>query len=618
MTKLTSLTPNKYNVSNYGSKQIELKETLGKSKETLEKSKETLEKSKQAVNESVSGNSAVLTATSGMNDKKSMYQTLSLVPVVYYTDRFLNTKMAGDEAQSLLGKTASLGDKISSALNLDKIISKFNGKKVSNFIKNNSFTKYFTEEFKAIPKSSMAKRQTLGEEYTSKLFTGLKDAITKPNGLYEVLTAKNSPLKEETVRILEQIKENEKLTTMPLKELCNASDDLIKNGLDTIKPGSLTSAPVRLSELRNKAKAANLETGKSVFGKVLTKANLKTKDVITYGGGLLSAYFLASAIINAAKATKEAPEGEKTSTLMHVLSEQYLGMLLFQPSINILYKAGGNKYRGMSIEGRNALADLVKNANIKGDLTKEGLKVVNLQKKLLLKGVDKDKASQLAGKGLKEAKNLYENLKKDGTKLKLWEKVLKGLGTVLDTGLDTVKLKKGPTLKGFLGGFGRFALIMFVIQPVIQKPMTKLCHKIFGEPKAYLSKQNEGKDKETKNSSTPSTPDNQIRNTSSTNLLNIYGNKTANQIPDNTNDLLGQKTKDGNGTNIATGENESDIAALNLFNKDKKQEEEKEERYIPSTEVHYDNTDQEALIEAQLKEIRKKAYSAQKNIEKYL
>lgn len=616
MTNISNINSNKYNLSNSGAKQVEIKETLAKSKETLEKSKETLEKSKQAVNESVSGNSAVLTATSGMNDKKSMYQTLSLVPVVYYADRFVNAKMAGDEAKSLLGKTASLGDKISSALNLDKIINKFNGKKVSNFIKNNNFTKYFTEEFKAIPKSSMAKRQTLGEEYTSKLFTGLKDAITKPNGLYEALTAKDSPLKEETVRILEQIKGNEKLTTMPLQELCNASDDLIKNGIDTIKPGSLTSAPVRLSELRNKAKAANLETGKSVFGKVLTKANLKAKDVITYGGGLLSAYFLASAIINAAKATKEAPEGEKTSTLMHVLSEQYLGMLLFQPSINILYKAGGNKYRGMSIEGRNALADLVKNANINGDLTKEGLKVVNFQKKLLLKGVDKDKASQLAGKGLKEAKNLYKNLKKDGTKLKLWEKVLKGLGTVLDTGLDTVKLKKGPTVKGFLGGFGRFALIMFVIQPVIQKPITKLCHKIFGEPKVYLSKQNEGKDKNSKNTKSATVAGTQIPNTSSTNLLNIYGNKNANQIPDNTNDLIGQETQSSANENVATGEN--DIAALNLFNKDKKTEDDKEERYIPSTEVHYDNTDQEAIIEAQLKEIRKKAYSAQKNIEKYL
>ncbi len=617
MTKISNINSNKYNLSNYGAKQVELKETLAKSKETLEKSKETLEKSKQAVNESVSGNSAVLTATSGMNDKKSMYQTLSLVPVVYYADRFVNVKMAGNEATALLGKTANLGDKISSALKLDKFIEKIDGKKVSNFIKNNSFTKYFTEEFKAIPKSSMAKRQTLGEEYTTKLFTGLKDAITKQNGLYEVATAKDSPLKEETVKLLQKIKENEKLTTLPLKELCNASDDLIKNGIDTIKPGSLTSAPVRLSELRNKANAANLQTGKSAFGKLLAKANLKAKDTITYGGGLMSAYFLASAIINAVKATKEAPEGEKTSTLMHVLSEQYLGILLFQPSINILYKAGGNKYRGMSIEGRNALADLVKNANIKGDLTKEGLKVVNLQKKLLLKGVDKDKASQLAGKGLKEAKNLYKNLKKDGTKLKLWEKVLKGLGTVLDTGLDTVKLKKGPTVKGFLGGFGRFALIMFVIQPIIQKPITKLCHKIFGEPKAYLSKQNEGKDKGSKNTKSASVAGSQIPNTSSTNLLNIYGNKNANQIPDNTQDLMGQKTQNPTNANVATGENENDIAALNLFNKDKKTED-KEERYIPSTEVHYDNTDQEAIIEAQLKEIRKKAYSAQKNIEKYL
>ena len=68
------------------------------------------------------------------------------------------------------------------------------------------------------------------------------------------------------------------------------------------------------------------------------------------------------------------------------------------------------------------------------------------------------------------------------------------MGKILDTGLDTVK---SPTIagklknkaKGFAGGFGRLILIMFVLSSALQKPITKLCHKLFGEPKSYIAKQ---------------------------------------------------------------------------------------------------------------------------------
>ena len=109
---------------------------------------------------------------------------------------------------------------------------------------------------------------------------------------------------------------------------------------------------------------------------------------------------------------------------MHVLSENYIGFALLQPCTKLLYKIGGNKYRGMDLAGRNALKDLVATANSNPNLTKEGLKIANIQKKLLLKGVDPSKVSDIAGMGLKEAKEAAKNLGKQGSKISLWEKPL--------------------------------------------------------------------------------------------------------------------------------------------------------------------------------------------------
>ena len=406
-------------------------------------------------------------------------------------------------------------------------------------------------------------------------------------------------------------------------QILDAVDDLVANGIP--------AGGKDLSIARNKASAAASKIGSTTLGKMFSKGVVKTKDVATYGGGLISLFFMASSIMNAVKATKEAPKGEKKATFMHVLSEQYLGMILFQPSINLVYKAAGNKYRGMTEGGRKALADLIAKTNVDETLTKEGLKVAQMQKKLLLKGVDESKVAELAGKGLKEAKQIAKSLKKDGAKLKFWEKPLKAMGNILGLGLDKMKTPKflniagkkikipQPTLKGFVGGLGRLLLIMMVVQPLIQKPMTKLCHKIFGEPKAYLAKQN-ASNNDGKNPNEDSKEVEPIQQPSQTTSLPSFDPSTSSDT-----NLLKKWTKQAEpqqtvaSTTIQSAESQpikpqnsqEEIASLGIFDKNK------QKRYIPSIEP-YVPEDNSKELNAQVNEILKRTDKVIMNTKKHL
>jgi hypothetical protein len=516
MTNIINPNDKRYMVPNSGLKQADLQGSL--------------QKSKQAVTENVSDNSIAKTMR-GDSDPATRNTKLALVPILYAGDMFINKTMGGEKG--LLGHAADLGDKISHALHLDGLLSQGTGTKISDFLKNNRFTKYFTSDFKAIPKSSMAKGQKMAEKYTGELKEALS-SLANIDGLTDALANNTTPLKDQTINVLTALKDGSTATGVSPQNMLDAVDDLIAAGADKLPQKGLLSKPTVLSEVRNKFKAASMQTGKTGLGKLFAKGTLKTKDVLTYGGGLLSMFFLAGALVNAVKATKEAPEGEKKSTFMHVLSEQFMGMILFQPSINLLYKIGGNKYRGMTKEGRQALANLVSTSNSQV-LSKDAMKIANIQKKLLIKGVDNNKVANLAGKSLKEVKTAAKSLGKEGAKLKFWEKPLKFMGRILSAGLDKIKkpwIVKGkkiphPTLKGFAGGALRFALIMFVIQPLLQKPLTNLSHKLFGEPKAYLAKQKQ--QSEDKNSKEPNINEMINENPQSTNVLQMWNEKQKHQ-----------------------------------------------------------------------------------------
>lgn len=590
----------------------------------------TLAKSKQVVSDNFESNSAVKTISSTADDG-GFAKAAPLVPVLYVVDKFLDGLMAGDTSKNILGKFAKVGDKISDGLHLERFLSEDKINSAKKKIAENRFTKYFTNTYKANPICSMAKSTTFAESMSSKLDEQAKKVLSQlteikstPEGLNELLS---TGVSEKTKQFIKDIAPDKSFST---KQILDVVDDFAANGTPI--------AGKDFSIVRNKAAAATSKIGNTTLGKLLSKGVVKTKDVATYGGGLLSMFFMASGIYNSIKAAKEAPEGEKKATFMHVLSEQYLGMILFQPSINLLYKAGGNKYRGMSETGRKALTDLITKTNADETLTKEGLKIAKLQRNLLIKGVDEKKVADLAGKGLKEAKTMAKSLKKEGAKLKFWEKPLKFMGTLLSTGLDKMKTPKfaniagkkikipQPTLKGFVGGFGRFALIMFVIQPIIQKPVTKLFHKIFGEPKAYLAKQEAGNSQASTEETNASVV--AAQNNAETNLLKKWTQPAVQEAPAtpvqnieiNNGSQPQQIASTPIDNNVAADsqplkpQQNDEIAALNLFNKDKKQN---DSRYIPSIEpVQIQDNSKE--IQAEVDAIIKRTDSVIKKTKNYL
>lgn len=647
----------------------------------------TIDKAKQSVAGNVESNSAAQ-VISGTASKQGMSQAIKFLPIALLADKFIDKSMGGAEGQGLLYKAAGIGDKISNLFKLDRLHFKENSKKITDFIKNNRFTKYFTSEYAAVPKTSMAQRRVMSEEFSNKLLSQFADIkymdevkdliLNEASGLSAAsksllssvgptrapltlefvtdtlvksldelapkltdksdlrlirnlnnqiidkiskgrsLTGKdiassiqsvftklaerhpdilvNNPELPETFKVLTSLNINNAGMQATKEQILNCADDLIKNNIN-------------ITEATNKLKAAEMKIGKTGLGKMFAKGTLKTKDVITYGGGILGLIFTISAISNTIKETKEAPKGEKLSTFMHVLSEQYLGLLLFSPSINMMYKICGNKYRGMTPAARNALKELIQKVNSNPNLTKEGLKIAKIQKDLLLRGVDKTKVADLAGKSLKEVQKLAVSLKKEGAKLKFWEKPLKALGRVLSAGLDKMKIPKfinigkksfklpRPTVKGFAGGFARFAIIMFVLQPLLQKPITKLCHKIFGKPKTYLEKQNNTNKENVQNPQSADTQNLAVKNpsvkdTGETNLVKIWtqqpeGNDTplttkSESEPLNANNSLNTLPQPAT---VA----EEPLPAFKLFNKDKQNKNGKEERYIPSINVEIKN-----------------------------
>ena len=117
----------------------------------------TIEKSKQAVNDHIESNSAVQVISNNVGQENSMYQKVLLLPLLSVIDNFIDNLIGGEQKTSLLKKIANVGDSISHKLHLDNVISEGRFTSISNFLKNNRFTKYFTNDFKAIPKLSMVK-----------------------------------------------------------------------------------------------------------------------------------------------------------------------------------------------------------------------------------------------------------------------------------------------------------------------------------------------------------------------------------------------------------------------------------------------------------------------------
>jgi hypothetical protein len=279
---------------------------------------------------------------------------------------------------------------------------------------------------------------------------------------------------------------------------------------------------VNLNASLNKYKGLSGEGAQTMLSKAVQKGTLITGEGLTgsvVGGSfgiLLSAVFLASTL----KKAVEAPKGEKLSTFMEEFWGSYFGFLVTMPlAEKILYKSLGARNIGTDKMIADALAKhkdfkqegkiLTANRNVS---IKEGIEAL-VKKVKDDKQLDKLTTQELLDKKLtkltkdeikairEEVKALVKLSNKETT---LLQKPLKALGKLFGTGLgaetSTELLRKSSTLKEFgykalheVGGLGRFAIILFVLAPVLTKPFTWASHAIFGTPTATKKAEEEAK-----------------------------------------------------------------------------------------------------------------------------
>lgn len=565
---------NPYNVTNTGINQQQIDNTINKSKE--------------AVNATVDSN-ALLSSSMGI-DKESAILAAPLTAAILFIN---NVLMAGKEEKSLVGRFAKMGDAISDRLKLQQ-----KSKKLAPRVKgvlNNRFFKFFGDDYKAIHKSSMGKAVKMREKYAEALIDSLSSKVK------DLTVTKDSPI-----------------------------DDIIKAADDFLKTNPKNK---NIQGLKNMLNAANSNVGKTNLGKLFAKGGLKFKEIAfstsdflsfskksfgTLAMDLFSIIYFANVLKEAAKETKEAPKGEKLSTFTHILFADWAPLMVFQPATKLAYNLGGNKYRGMTVEARKKLAEVVKTANADKNITAEALKLANLKKKLLLKGGTAQQADDLAKMALDKADDFVKTFKTN-LDLKWWEKPLKSAGKFLAGALDDIKggstlQKIGKKAKGFGAGAMRFVLILFVLQPLLQKPITKLGHMIFGKPETYLKKkeaeEKKAEEKQTETSVTPNSQQGQDSNIqSSTNVLNQYLSNPATNVPTaNTPISNNPAQQNPEATQTPT---QDPSAALNIFKKDK----DDYKGYIPSIEVKtVDSSEQE--LEKMVDEILKETDGTVKRFQK--
>lgn len=422
---------------------------------------------KNSINQQAGSNPAIKTAQDSSQDPRILAGTFGIWMLLRNIIKPINKAIGGEYETSLFGKIGRFGDKISSALHLNNIGS--SSKPVLDKLKNSRLLKYFSKDFKTSPKNTMAQfmaKGTLGElaQDATQVIEACKNQGIDLSKMFNK-TQLDDILKD------------------PVKNVDKLIKGLDKAGVDEfVEFGSkFAKRKVGFRELSNKLRAITKQGAETSLGKTMAKGSLRTMEGLTNGmaGGPWAILMQAYCFANAAKAAFEAPKGEKMSTFMENVAQDLGYYLVGTASLNLVHRAGGNKYRGMTEEAFKQYKNIIKTTNAKaaaGEITKEGVKAAKKQAKELLKGTD----------------------------LKWWEKPIKKAGKILTSGLDkfepiikqtdntAVKFVKklGSKLKGFGGGFGRFALVMFVITPMLVKPVVKLSHMIFGRPtKSVLDKE---------------------------------------------------------------------------------------------------------------------------------
>ena len=251
------------------------------------------------------------------------------------------------------------------------------------------------------------------------------------------------------------------------------------------------------SEYANKLEAltgtGNLK-GKTALGKAMPRQAIRLLESLTQGntGGKIGILFGAYMVADAIKNTVNAPKGEKGKTFaenMIYLAGWYLTMPF---GINLMHKAGGLQYIGMTPKQVEKYREAVNKHNEKvlGKEIGVGFEKAKEGGKIVEKFANKAK--------WKESKQELEKMLKGDSKW--FHRPFKWAAKVLTSGLETLrpyashatdtalvktgsflgKIKYGIKQGG--GTIGRFALVAAVIFPFLGKLAAKASHVVFGRP----------------------------------------------------------------------------------------------------------------------------------------
>ena len=490
----------------------------------------------------IASNNGAIAAAGGM-DKATLLATLPFY-TSFLVLRNLNDKIgskfsfSGEYSDSFLGKLTKLGDRVSGVIskiipdNIENGIKK-GAKNAKTWLQNHSaFARSMSTPLRL--ENSMAMTEATGlysrvlydnGDLIQKGFRGRgKEALelfkNGSNGkFWDLLKTKGVESATDDGEILSKISDTFRdLAQKPPKDpkVKECVDDVIeifsktdkKAVIDKWGPLPIGKIPflnkllkleVPLSEAANKTKVATGAVGATTaLGKAFPSAFSKVYEGFTnnFAGGkiapLMQAYFLATAAIKA----KQAPEGQKLATFM---DEQAMGVatLFTMPlATSALTKLGGAaKYIGMG----KTVAEQTQNVDKYRNLIK------SLNEKVDAKSITR-------AEYLDEVKNIKNVLKGE---TKWWQKPIKFIGKILgsnynaetikpyiDDAIPTdmgklqglglgvsnkvknfaYKLKSGKYMGITPGGMLRFALVMFVLSPIVSKPIKWAVNKIFGKP----------------------------------------------------------------------------------------------------------------------------------------
>ena len=247
---------------------------------------------------------------------------------------------------------------------------------------------------------------------------------------------------------------------------------------------------------------------------------------------------------------KDAPKGKKLATFADEESGAVTFLITMPIATKLLAKLGGMKYIG--IGGAKTVLEQQQNK----DLFKKMIEQLN------------EKVSNgiiSRGEYLEEAKRIKDFFKGE---TRFWQKPFKWIGQIIGSNFkaDTVKpflqnvdnlpaetsklkvlgikasnkiqsilyrLKTGwnvdgskSKIGGTFGGILRFALVMFVLSPIVSKPIKWLVHKIFGEPYEPNKKDKKSKKAEQNNLQNPA--NNPFLNLSDQEMITLLQKNQAN------------------------------------------------------------------------------------------